>query len=352
MIIERKNADSIGYLMEEKLLNYLSSNIDREYLIEHRNKKERFYKELEENVLNYVSNDMRLTTEKVRALEDMEKVYTEESRFYNRKTCRKIESISPEGVAEKLYHIVSEELDQNLIQKKFVNLLDSVFEDIKFLSMSTALISLFEKKKENFIEQEKYDAVLERYKRLSEIIEFLGEKNNVQMEHLMESIPISREELDRTIDGTENLFNIRKFGQNTSISLAPKGRKVQKHIRQKQKKLYSAEEVENFIYINSHHIMKSFYDPLSEKSDYLFVIPLSPHRKRKLSLEYRLIRKEMEFQKEVIDSGSTFKLWSDEVLPAIDINVIKEDRREYDERRQESDGIISGTFTGYLKVGR
>lgn len=335
--------------MEERLLNYLITNNDVENFTEHRNRKERFHKELEAVVLDYVSSNTRLTTNKVKALEDMEKVYMEGGQFYFKDTCQTIESISPEGVAKKLYDIVRKVQEQNDILNKIENLLSKVFEDIEFLSMNVTLISLFEKKKEDFMEHEKYEAILSHYKKLPEIMEFLGEKNNVQIESVKECVPLSNEELDRIVDGAENLFNVRKFGQNISISLSPKGRKVQKHIRQRQNKIYSAEEMENFIYINSHYIMKSFCSPLEEIPDRVFAFPLSPQRKRKLSLEYRLIRKEIEIYREVIDAESNFMLWPDDQLAVIDFNDM-EDKRE-DDRRQEFDRVISGTITGYSNIG-
>ena len=322
--------------MGENILYYLFSDIDNEDLNEHKNKKERFYKEYEETVFDYVSNDIRLETNRVKTLENTVKLYMEEGRFYTGDTCQLIESVSPEKTAEKLFDILDEKdkVDKSLLRKKFSGLLKSVFEDIEFLSMTYALQLLFDKKKDTFTENEDYEALLGRYKKLPEIIGFLSERSNVPIEDIEDSLTISKEVLDNTIDSTESLFNVRRFAKDELISLAPKGRKVQEYIKKKQNKVYSTEEVENFIYMNSHHLLQSFYIPLSDVSDNITVIPLSPQRKHKLSFEYRFVRKELEQKKQVIDVENIFDFEIIEKTPVIDIYDIREDESKYERRKE------------------
>lgn len=186
----------------------------------------------------------------------------------------------------------------NKLLEKFNSLekydqIDSIIEHMVFLGKISALYAIWIKKQEEIRKTQEYRTSIEQTYGLKELIKGMTE-DNIPFEHLCETFHIEEKQLNRLLN-KKVYFNIRTIGQQKFVSLSPEGRKLQNYLKLSEEKRYSQEEMENYIYINSHRLINMFRQPMDmgylPKS--VTVIPISDVRQKGLSFEFKYVYNEI-----------------------------------------------------------
>lgn len=182
-----------------------------------------------------------------------------------------------------LVQFISDKLLANIksMQEKQVN---SIIEHAVYLGKISALYSVTEKKKEELRKDQEYRRSIDQNYDLRDVLLEMVE-DNISFKQLCKNTCIEEKRLHGLLNN-KIFFNIRIIGQQQLVSLAPEGKKLQNYLKRTQEKRYSQEDVENYIYMNSHHLINMFRQPKGNLTQNVTVISLSDIRQKCLSLEF------------------------------------------------------------------
>lgn len=238
---------------------------------------EKLYKEYEEAVKKFLENGAN--TDKIEEMTSTISKYCKEC----------IDLLSEDALVEFL----SEKLLNNSNDKsaQWEQKINSVIQGAVFLGKISALHTIFLKKQEEIRKEQEYRRSIQRIDGLEEVIKGIIE-DNIPLERLCEVHPIKEAQLNRILNEKE-YFNVRAVGHQRMISLAPEGKRLRTYLKHRGEKRYSQEELENYIYMNSHRLINMF----RRRRDYLpktvSVIPLSDVRQNCLSFEFKYVYNEI-----------------------------------------------------------
>lgn len=193
-------------------------------------------------------------------------------------------------------------------------------------------------------------------------------EDNIPFEQLCKVSAVKEETLNCILN-EKTYFNVRSVGHQKMISLAPEGRKLKKYLKRTEAKRYSQEDVENYIYMNSHRLINMFRRHRGYLPKSVTVIPLSDVRQNSLSFEFKYVcneissrRLSLEMTVLPIDAG---KISGHQIIDSYKIGEGRTLKyplfNDFDNRtrRKKNAGTnisiskrVSETFAGNIAVGR
>lgn len=285
--------------MNRELFDLIFSENGVKKFLEEKKEKKKFYKEYEEAVKKFLEDGA--VTDK---MTEMEAAIVKCCNVY-------VDLLSSEELVEFLLNKISD-IFKSVQGDTMYAQINSVIEYGVFLGKISALYSMFCKKEEEIRKNQEYRRSIEQVDGLKKLLNKITE-DNVSFVRLCEISSIDETKLNCILN-KKSYFNVRNIGQQKLVSLAPEGKKLQKYLKLTEEKRYSQEEVEDYIYMNSHRLINMFRHPKEELPRSVTVIPLSDIRQDSLAFEFRFVHHEI-----------SLRALSDEWnLSAVDIEIVSE----------------------------
>lgn len=213
--------------MEENIKPYLDKTIRSGQM----DTRGQFYKSCEGIVLDYVSGNLKHGDKRIEKFKRLEDIDIEQGMAFIARDCNVVKVISPYEAASIIQELFGDVTKKEQAIDKTVDLLKNIFSDIAFLSSIGTLQSLFGKKEEELKKQELYKSLLLENKGLSKLVVYLGRKGNTALKEIENDFSVQKESIKHLLN-RDDLFNVRCFGQNKTVSLSPEGFRLFKYINE------------------------------------------------------------------------------------------------------------------------
>ncbi|MCI8752895.1 MAG: hypothetical protein HFH66_16405 [Lachnospiraceae bacterium] len=251
---------------------------DQESYLEWKEKSKKIYKEYEEAVKKFLEDGA--DTNKITEME------AEIDKYCN----NYVDLLDMDELVKFILDILKNN-DKCMQREERINL---IIEKTVFLSKIGTLHSMFIKKQEEIRKNQEYRKSIEKIHGLKKLLKGITEDNN-SFDSLCKSFNMNEEKMNGILNHRA-YFNVRIIGQQRFVSLAPEGRKIQKYIKCTEEKRYTQDELENYIYMNSHRLINMFRQPNGYLPRRVTVIPLSDVRQNALSFEFKYVYNEIKQQ--------------------------------------------------------
>lgn len=246
-------------------------------------KKRKLYKEYEEAVKKFLEDGAN--TDKIK---DMEAATAKYCNDY-------VDLLN----IDELVNFLLDKLLNNIKNEQMNKQINLIIDHAVFLGKISTLYTMLIKKQEEIRKNQEYRKNIEQICGLKELLKKIKE-DNIPFEHLCEITHIGEEKLNCILN-RKTYFNVRAFRQQKFVSLTPEGKKLQKYLKHIESKRYSQEEVENYIYMNSHRLINMFRQPNGNLPKSVTVIPLSDARQKGLSFEFKYAYNEISLKQPNIE---------------------------------------------------
>lgn len=260
----------------------LSEEESQEAALEKQREKKMLYKEYEEAVKKFVEDEVE--TDKIKDLVSATAWYCND--YVNLLNTDDLVKL----MMEKLLCMVEG------VQEDHISL---IIEHAIFLGKISALYAMYVKKQEEIRKDYEYKRSIEKSRYLKTVLNAVIE-DNVNFNYLCEISHIEERNMNRLLN-ERVYFNVRNIGQEKLVSLTPEGKYLQKYLKRIEAKRYTQEELENYIYMNSHRLINLFRKPKGSLPKNVTVISLSDIQQNHLSFEFYYVYNEISSKQSIIE---------------------------------------------------